>query len=87
MISVLAIKWSRRAARFVEKAPLEVARRVLDAADRLLVDPVPHDAKRVQGARRAFRIRVGDYRIIYELNPERKEVLILDVDKRSRVYD
>lgn len=36
---------------------------------------------------KVFRVRVGDYRILYTVNYEKKRVLIVNLDKRSRAYD
>nr|QNO54303.1 hypothetical protein FGBIHFOD_00043 [Methanosarcinales archaeon ANME-1 ERB7] len=33
------------------------------------------------------RVRVGDYRILYEIYQDKNAVLIVNIDKRSRIYD
>jgi mRNA interferase RelE/StbE len=48
---------------------------------------VLHDSKRVVSEERAFRIRIGDYRALYEVDWNNKIILIDKMDKRSRAYD
>jgi len=35
----------------------------------------------------SFRLRIGDYRLLYKINEEKMLVVILDVDHRSKIYD
>ncbi|MBU2565600.1 MAG: type II toxin-antitoxin system RelE/ParE family toxin [Candidatus Thermoplasmatota archaeon] len=54
----------------------------------LSVDPFPSDAKRVVGRKeKVFRVRVGDYRILYVVFFDKNEILISDIDKHERVYN
>jgi mRNA interferase RelE/StbE len=53
----------------------------------LAQNPFPSDMKRVLGRKElVFRVRVGDYRILYVVFQKEKEILISDIDKRSRIY-
>jgi len=38
------------------------------------------------GENKCFRVRVGDYRVVYDIIWEKKVILILKIDKRSKVY-
>ena len=54
----------------------------------LASDPFPPDCKRVVGRKeKVFRVRVGNYRILYTVFHERNLILIADVDKRDRAYE
>ena len=47
----------------------------------------PHQgAKKLQGFENRYRIRVGDYRIIYEIHDNRLLVIVLEVGHRSHIY-
>ncbi len=54
------------------------------------MDPFPRDVKRVENQwfenEKVFRIRVGDYRVLYTVNYTKNRILIFSIDKRSRVY-
>lgn len=56
--------------------------------EKLQTEPFPQDCKRVVGTKeKLFRVRVGDYRILYLVDYDRNKILIADIDKRTRVYD
>jgi mRNA interferase RelE/StbE len=48
--------------------------------------PHPRSAKKIVGEEGVFRIRVGDFRILYSLEIDNQTILIVTIDKRSRVY-
>jgi mRNA interferase RelE/StbE len=62
--------------------------RVADAIDGLAEDPRPHGCIKVRGAPGdTFRIRVGDYRVIYVVFDNRHTVLIVRIARRSESTD
>ena len=81
------IRLSSTANRFLRKSQKEVCDRIVRKIKGLSVDPFPPDIKRVVGRKeRVFRVRVGDYRIMYVIFYDKNEILISDIDKRERVY-
>jgi mRNA interferase RelE/StbE len=50
-------------------------------------DPRPNGVSKLQVSDNLYRIRVGDYRIIYEILDMRLMVMIVKVGHRGRVYD
>ena len=63
-----------------------VRKRVGAAIDALALDPRPPGCVRLKGSS-SYRIRVGDWRIIYEVNDGLLIVTILKIGHRSSVYD
>lgn len=58
----------------------------IDAALTLLADnPIPPKAKKLSG-RDGYRIRVGDYRIIYEIQKNLLVVLVIDIGHHHEIY-
>ena len=55
--------------------------------DRLVKDPGAYGKPLKKTLKGYFRLRVGDYRIVYRVLEERKEVLVLAILHRSRVYE
>ncbi|MCD6455879.1 MAG: type II toxin-antitoxin system RelE/ParE family toxin [Methanophagales archaeon] len=51
------------------------------------LNPVIHDTKTVEGSKGLFRVRVGDYRILYEVDYKNNLLGIIKIDKKPRVYD
>ncbi|HSB05115.1 MAG TPA: type II toxin-antitoxin system RelE/ParE family toxin [Thermodesulfobacteriota bacterium] len=52
----------------------------------LLLHPFPPDLKRLQSKERFYRIRVGDYRIIYQVDKRILLVLVVSIGHRKEVY-
>lgn len=81
------IEISNSASRFIEKAEKILQERLLAKMEKLQREPFPHDCKRVVGREeKLFRVRVGDYRILYLIDYEKNKILVADIDKRARVY-
>lgn len=73
--------------RFLKKCEKEVYDRVIKTIKELAINPFPPDCKRVVGRKeKVFRVRVGDYRVQYVVFFDKNEILISDIDKRSRAY-
>lgn len=52
----------------------------------LMNNPVPH-TKAIVGEHGVYRIRIGDHRAIYRIDYSEKKIIIVKIDKRSKVYD
>jgi mRNA interferase RelE/StbE len=65
--------------------PQEVAR-VIDAVGQLANDPLPHGSQKLSGSERTYRIRVSDYRVIYEYFKNSPIVEVQRVRHRKDVY-
>ena len=74
-----------RAAKELEKDGADQDReRVAQAIDTLAEDPRPHRCVKVRGAPEGtFRIRVGDYRVIYVVSHSERIVLVVRIARRS----
>ena len=66
---------SKQAEKFIKKAEKELAKRLIDKIEKLETEPVPQDAKTIEGSNKTFRVRIGKYRILYTINHEQKEIL------------
>ncbi len=75
----------RRAQRELTRLPVGAYERVRDAIHALGQDPRPPGCLKLTG-REAWRIRAGDYRVIYEIDDEQRLVTVLHVGHRRDVY-
>ena len=73
------ILYSKQALKFLQKQDAATARRIVGAIHQL----PPGDVKKLQGMS-GYRLRVGDYRIIFSKNGE--VLLIGKIDSRGQVY-
>jgi len=63
-----------------------VVARVIEQIERLKTEPFPRQAIKLSGAERLYRIRVGDYRIVYEVDIKSRQVMIHYVRHRREAY-
>ncbi len=75
----------RRAQKALARLPQQDYQRVRDAIGALAEDPRPTGCKKLT-AREGWRIRVGQYRVIYEIGDAVRVVTILDVGHRRDVF-
>jgi len=66
--------------------PATVLGRVMERIDGLRAEALPRAAVKLSGAERLYRIRIGDYRLIYEVDTQAKQVVIHHVRHRREVY-
>jgi mRNA interferase RelE/StbE len=72
--------------RQVEKLPREAQRRLAAKIEALRDDPFPPGCKKMTGVTEAWRIRVGDYRVVYQVHRGILLILVLTVGHRREVY-
>jgi mRNA interferase RelE/StbE len=80
------VMFHRRALKELQRLPKGAVQRLWHAIEDLAVEPLPPGAQPVKGSEETYRIRIGDYRIIYHLAEETVTVLILRVGHRKDVY-
>lgn len=54
--------------------------------DGLAENPRPSGGQQLHGLRGAYRVRVGDFRILYQIEDNRLLVLVTDVGSRGQIY-
>jgi len=69
----------------LDRLPDDTANRVLARLAALEANPRPPDVKKLKG-RNGWRIRIGDYRVIYEISDSALQVLVITVGHRREVY-
>ncbi|MEE9201997.1 MAG: type II toxin-antitoxin system RelE/ParE family toxin [Dehalococcoidia bacterium] len=75
----------RRAQRELASLPAPEYERVKEAVRKLAGEPRPPGCRKLAG-REGWRIRVGDYRVIYEVNDQERTMVVLHVGHRRDVY-
>ena len=69
----------------LDRLPDDVVKRILARLTQLETNPRPSDVKKLKG-REAWRIRVGDYRVIYEIHDRELQILVITVGHRREIY-
>ena len=83
---VYDVKFSPAADRALSKLDLQDQRRIIRRVEDLAVNPRPPGVKKLAGPAALWRIRVGDYRVIYQIKDEVLLVLVVNVGHRGDVY-
>jgi mRNA interferase RelE/StbE len=82
----LRVEWKKSTKKDLRKLPAGVVDRVIATVDALVNEPFPPGIEKLAGAEHAYRIRLGDYRIIYEVLVEAELIEIQRVRHRKDVY-
>lgn len=80
------IDLSHKAAKQFLALPAELQRRLKSKIDSLADEPWPRDSVKIQGTKDVYRLRVGDYRVVYQVFQEAETILIARVAHRRDVY-
>lgn len=83
---VYTIQFKPLALRQLEKLPREAQRRLYVKIESLRDNPCPAGCKKMAAVPEAWRIRVGDYRVVYQVHRGILLVLVLTVGHRKDVY-
>jgi mRNA interferase RelE/StbE len=85
--SLYELRFRPAALRQLRKLDVQVARRIKSATEALRTEPRPHGVKALAGQHGWLRIRVGDYRVVYEVRDSELVVLVIEIGHRSQAYD
>ncbi|RRC95082.1 type II toxin-antitoxin system RelE/ParE family toxin [Schaalia canis] len=80
------ISYAPSAVKYLRKLDRSTQRRLLNAIEGLAKDPTPPRSIQLKGGQGERRIRVGDYRVIYEINNGELIILVLKIGHRRDVY-
>lgn len=66
--------------------PKAIRLRIVNRIDQLKNDPFPVQSRKLQGAERLYRLKVGDYRVVYEVDIQALLIMIHHIRHRREVY-
>jgi len=81
-----SVTFARSARKELEKLPPTIAGRILGKIENLAIAPRPHGSLKLQGEKNLWRIRIGDYRVVYEIHDDKKSIDVAIVRHRKDVY-
>jgi mRNA interferase RelE/StbE len=81
------VRFGRDAEKVLARLPRDQARRIRTGIERLAQDPwAPNlDVKRLKG-QRGCRLRIGEWRVIYEIDPEEGSIAVVRIRPRGGAY-
>jgi mRNA interferase RelE/StbE len=80
------IIWSNRAISQLNKLPKTIRIAVYKNVDKLKENPFRKEVKRLRGLP-YFRLRIGDYRIIFNVKKNIFQILVVKVGHRKNIYE
>ena len=81
-----AIIFARSARKELEKLDPENVKRIFPVIEALAQNPRPRLCKKLSGLQNLWRIRIGDYRLIYQISDKQKAVDIVAIRHRREAY-
>ncbi len=81
-----AVEIATPAVKTLRNLPRPDQRRIAARIDALAENPRPPGVEKLEGADDLYRIRAGDYRIVYRIEDERLLVLVIRIGHRREVY-
>lgn len=76
----------RRAEKEFEETPKEIQKKLTSIIVKLKDNPRPPNVRKISGSEDYYRIRVGDYRIVYEIKDKEKRINIFRIRHRKEAY-
>ena len=76
----------KQAEKDLKKLPNELFQRVIPAIKNLTHDPRPVGCLKLKNSEQDYRIRIGDYRIIYEIDDKNQTVKVMKIRHRRESY-
>jgi mRNA interferase RelE/StbE len=75
----------KSAAKEIERLPSVVLKRIIEKIESLATNPRPQGCKKLSGEEK-YRVRVGQYRILYEIMDDMLVIYVVKVSHRKDVY-
>jgi mRNA interferase RelE/StbE len=83
---VYEVYLERSAENDIKRLPTSIFHRIIPQIKALAENPRPSGARKITGSKNDWRIRISDYRIIYEIDEKAKAVTVMRVRHRREVY-
>lgn len=77
---------SLRIKKQLDKLPFGVFKRIDKIITTLIQNPFPSGTVKLKGFENFYRVRIGDYRIIYNINHKAQEIILIRVAHRKDAY-
>ena len=79
------LEWKEGAVNQLQKFDLILSKRIYKKVEELKINPFTKDIRRLKGEE-AFRLRIGDYRVLFDVDRKNKRITILRLGHRKNIY-
>ena len=80
------IEWRSSALREIKRFDKSTIKKIIDAIELLSENPHPQGSKKLIGSEHSWRIRIGDYRVVYEIFNKTLIIEIVRIGHRKEIY-
>jgi mRNA interferase RelE/StbE len=80
------IEWKRSALKELKQLPKSSILKALSVVEKLTTDPHPNSSKKLSGTDNTYRIRIGDYRLVYNIMEQVLTIEVIRIGHRKNVY-
>ena len=80
------IRWKTSAKKELKTLTQPTILKILKVIESLAENPYPHGTKKLQGTEHTYRLRIGDYRIIYSVESSILLIEVIRIGHRKEVY-
>ena len=80
------IKWKNSAIKELKKLDRKIIPKIINTIDKLSDAPLKNNSRKLIGSEHTYRLRVGDYRIIYSIENEFLIIEIIRIGHRKDIY-
>ena len=81
-----SIKISKSVQKQIDNLPNAMKGRILEKIKGLELEPCPSGIVKLKNSEQEHRLRIGDYRVLYEIDDAKQTILILQCKHRREVY-
>ena len=85
-MAIYDIEWKSSALKELKRLDRPIIPRIIQAIESLSLNPFPFGCRKLKGGEHSYRIRVGNYRIVYTVFPKQSIVEISRIRHRSSAY-
>lgn len=76
------INLTKKAEKFIKKQDKDTQNRII----RAIIELPEGDVKKLKGMKEVYRLRVGDFRVIFEKNDNKLIIIVVDIGNRGQIY-
>ena len=80
------VRWKKSAQKELKKLNKEIILRVLELVENLAHDPYPDGCRKLRGSQHIYRFRIGDYRVVYDVQSDILTIEIIRIGHRKEIY-
>lgn len=85
-MTIYRIEWKSSALKELKRIDRSTVPRIINVVESLSANPRPVGVRKLKGSERSFRIRAGNYRVVYEILDDALVVFVVRVRHRKDVY-